>query len=157
MTKTMNRFYTILIACIGTILILPTLPSCSPTDADSNNQTDLIASQLSSAQLYQLAESITVKVLTANNSASGILISKQGQQYTVLTNAHVITSDSPYRIQTSDRQIHEAKLINKGDSLQGDDLAILQFTAAVDYPVASTGSGQNLALKQKVLCCWVSL
>ncbi|MGK7896012.1 MAG: tetratricopeptide repeat-containing serine protease family protein [Xenococcus sp. (in: cyanobacteria)] len=146
----MNRFYKILFASVATIFIVPTLPSCKPTEADSRNQTGLIATPRSQEKIYNIAKSITVAVFVDQNRTSGILISKEGQEYTVLTNAHVITPGKLYPIQTPDGKIYAATLINQVDSLQGEDLALLQFSAVVDYSVAAQGRKQDLALKQKV-------
>ena len=65
----MNRFHTTLIASIATILIVPTLPGCTPTDANNNNKTNLIATQLSQQEIYNIAKSITVAVLADPTTA----------------------------------------------------------------------------------------
>ena len=44
----------------------------------------------SNKELQTLASKITVKVIGDNNSGSGTIIGKQGNNYLVLTNAHVL-------------------------------------------------------------------
>ncbi len=92
-------------------------------------------------QLQQQAQSMTVKVLSADFLGSGILLQKQGSIYTVLTNAHVLQAgDRPYRVQTPDGKIHAAKL-PKGLNFDQNDLALLQFqNTGTIYTVASLGS-----------------
>ncbi|NDJ22144.1 trypsin-like serine protease [Nostoc sp. B(2019)] len=93
------------------------------------------------SEQYQQAQSITVKVLSADFLGSGILLQKQGSVYTVLTNAHVLQAgDAPYRIQTPDGSIHTANL-SKGLNFGKNDLALLQFqSTGTIYAVASLGS-----------------
>jgi S1-C subfamily serine protease len=99
-------------------------------------QSPAIASQL-------LAKSITVKVLSSEYAwGSGTLIQQQGEVYTVLTNEHVLVAgDPPYRIQTPDGKIYSATVKLRGASLQGNDLALLQFrSTGTVYPVAKLGA-----------------
>lgn len=106
-------------------------------------------SQLSPEQLQKLARSITVKVLSGDSSGSGILIKKEGQVYTVLTNQHVLTSGKPIRIQTSDGNFHQATLIT-GVNFQSKDLALLQFRASADYAVASLTNLTTVAVNEQI-------
>ncbi|MGK7903218.1 MAG: tetratricopeptide repeat protein [Hormoscilla sp.] len=89
------------------------------------------------AELRQLASLITVRVLLDNTRGSGVLIEKDGQVYTVLTNAHVARSGKSYRIQTPDGKSYPAEFakVKKHDY----DMTILQFTADADanYQVAT--------------------
>jgi len=66
---------------------------------------------------------------------------KDGQRYTVLTNAHVLIPGKPYGILTPDGKTHPATLMakynNRSDGGYNLDLALLQFSAADDYKVAS--------------------
>ena len=82
--------------CTGSLLIvtqqLLLIPSTQVTAQETTKKV------LTSAQLQDLAKSITVKILTKNGSASGTLIAKNGNNYTILTNDHVINPDESYRI-----------------------------------------------------------
>ncbi len=98
--------------------------------------------QFSATASQQLAKSITVKVLSSESGwGSGTLIQQQGEVYTVLTNEHVLVAgDPPYRIQTPDGKIHAATVKLRGASLQGNDLALLQFrSTGTVYRVAKLG------------------
>ncbi|MDF5717653.1 MAG: trypsin-like peptidase domain-containing protein [Rhizonema sp. NSF051] len=141
----MNRFNLLAIASLSSLLFLPT------ADAGIFNQSHhatpvLVSSTLSSAEIRQLAQAITVRVLSVHQGGSGILINKLGQTYTILTNAHVVNSKGAYRIETPEGKNHPAVVISRGDSLKGHDLALLQFNAKENYrvvPLATTNSSEN--------------
>lgn len=101
-------------------------------------------------RLQRLARVITVKVLAGMNRGSGILIHRQGQIYTVLTNQHVVTPGPPYLIQTPDGWAYPATLIKKVD-FQGDDLQLLQFKSGQRYELARLGRTQAMKIGQPVV------
>ncbi|NMG09002.1 serine protease [Brasilonema sp. UFV-L1] len=145
-----------ILACIGGLSIL--LPVSAPSSPRIVVELPFSQpSQRSVKQLHHLAKSITVKVLAGGFLGSGILIKEQGSVYTVITNAHVmISGDPPYRIQTPDGRVYEAKLPNQvqklnATSFKGKDLAILQFYSPRSrYAVASVGSASNLSVGNQV-------
>jgi tetratricopeptide (TPR) repeat protein/S1-C subfamily serine protease len=139
-----------LIATIGTLLFLP-MATAQLSNSKSKSQTSaLVTAQVTSENLRQIAQAITVKVYAGDSRGSGILIAKNGQNYTVLTNAHVVNRGEYYRIETPDGKVYQARLINRGDSLKGNDLAVLQFQAAVNYRIASLGDSSTLAENQEI-------
>jgi S1-C subfamily serine protease len=106
----------------------------------------------SEEQLRQKAKSITVKVLSGQNSGSGILINKQGEIYTVVTNDHVLIFGQPnqaYRIQTPDGQIYPARVV-KGVNFNHKDLGLVQFSSQQDYPVVSLSKSAKSNLGDEV-------
>ncbi|MDJ0615445.1 MAG: serine protease [Calothrix sp. MO_192.B10] len=109
------------------------------------------SSQLSVAQIRQIADSITVKVLSKNLIGSGTLLKKSGQVYTVVTNAHVLrAAKSPYRIQTADGRIYQAT-VTETVKLDGNDLGLLQFRSAdTEYAVANIRDSSTLGVGDKV-------
>jgi S1-C subfamily serine protease len=126
-----------LVACLGGLII--------PVPASAPDVSVLVAQQAaqpSIKQLEQLARSIAVKVRSSKEVlGSGILIRKQGNVYTVVTNDHVlIGGDPPYGIETPDGKIHPAVKIQT-NSLKGNDLGLLQFRSDnTVYAVASFGA-----------------
>ncbi|MGK7904453.1 MAG: serine protease [Hormoscilla sp.] len=97
-----------------------------------------------SGQLESLAREITVKVRSGKSSGSGIIISKQGSWYTVLTNGHVIGEGDEHTIETNDGKAHKAELLQRfdrdksGEEIEsGDDLALFQFSSTHDYKVVT--------------------
>src|SRR5579883_1151420 len=137
------------IASFSSLLFLPT------ADAGIFNQphhptSALVSSITTRAEIRQLAQAITVRVLSAHQDGSGILINQQGETYTILTNAHVVNYKGAYRIQTPDGKTHSAIVINRGDSLKGNDLALLQFQAEENYRTVTLALRANLSENQEV-------
>ncbi|WP_017717399.1 S1 family peptidase [Kamptonema formosum] len=113
----------ILVACIGGVSI-PLLAQ-APAVLVFFKQPP---AQLSVTQLHQRAQSMTVKVLSKEDLGSGILIGKQGDVYTVLTNEHVVRAGkAPYQIQTADGKTHPAVEKLRSSALEENDLAVLEF------------------------------
>jgi hypothetical protein len=135
-------------ACIGSLFTLLPVPAFSEgtvrLDLTPSVLPESVSNRLSTEQLQQLAQSITVKIFSGDrNNGSGILIQRQGQEYSVVTNEHVLTLGTPYRIQTPDGRFHEAT-VARGFNFNGQDLAVLQFSANADYAVASLGNASSL-------------
>jgi serine protease DegQ len=126
----------ILATCISGISMI--LPAQLPPAKNSLKQMPV---EMSQQQLQQQAESIAVRVRSSGQVAgTGIAIRKQGSQYTVLTNEHVLKAGkAPYQIQTPDRKIYPATLV-KDANFKGNDLALLRFTSSVEYTTAKPGA-----------------
>jgi S1-C subfamily serine protease len=133
----MNHLYLSIVPILGSLLILPTAIAFTPNKASNSPHSIQLASNLSNIQIRQIAQTVTIKVLTNKELGSGVLIAKQGTTYTVLTNAHVLNAKGKYRIQTPDGLIHAAVVANKGSSLQGNDLAVLQFSSKQTYRIVA--------------------
>jgi S1-C subfamily serine protease len=147
----MNFLHLTVASSLSALLLLPFSKNVPLISLLNYNATAQMSNQLSIDQLRQLATSFTVKVFSAKNSGgSGVLIAKKGELYTVLTNAHLLTPEVPYQIQTPDGKVYTAKVISKGDSLRSTDLATLQFQAAANYIVATLGKSTTLTLEQPV-------
>jgi S1-C subfamily serine protease len=102
----------------------------------------LEAIALSASEVGQVAKGVTV-LINSQSPGSGVLVSKQGSTYTVLTAAHVVEyTDYDYSVQTPDGQVHSVnyKTVKK---LPGLDLAIVQFTSDRTYPVASLANSDT--------------
>ena len=87
------------------------------------------------AKVNGIAKDITVRITSANNGGSGVLIAKKGNTYLVLTNAHVTRRTSQFEIQAPDGQKYTAKPIDGGFDPKYD-LALLQFTSQTKYTLA---------------------
>ncbi|VXD24851.1 putative peptidase S1 and S6 chymotrypsin/Hap [Planktothrix serta PCC 8927] len=102
-------------------------------------------------QLQQIAQNITVKILSGSAWGSGILVRRQGNIYTVLTNQHILTpSDPPYSIQTPDGKIYSAHPISNF-KFSGEDLALLQFESETRiYAIANLQTSPKIQPGDKV-------
>jgi tetratricopeptide (TPR) repeat protein/S1-C subfamily serine protease len=97
-----------------------------------------------------MAQGFTVKILVGDTNGSGVIIGKTGNTYRVVTNAHVVNRASSYRLQTPDGKVYQGKLIQKGASIEGNDLAILEFQAPVNYSITTLADGGTLKPNEAV-------
>ncbi|MBE9214956.1 tetratricopeptide repeat protein [Plectonema cf. radiosum LEGE 06105] len=147
----MKRFNIVALAGLSSLLILPSSYAEIPQKIANQTNPILASNTLSPEKIRQLAQAVTVKVLSNNKGGSGVLISKQGQTYTILTNAHVISTKGTHSIQTPDGKTHKATVISSGNSLSGNDLAVLQFQAQDNYQIVTLATNSNLSENQEVL------
>ncbi|WP_017653161.1 S1 family peptidase [Fortiea contorta] len=132
-----NRTLVFLIVCLSSIFLsvsVKALPITSP-------------------QIYQQAQAITVKVLSGDTSGSGTLIQRQGRTYTVITNQHVLTpgQGSRYRIQTPDGRIYPATVSPSKNQIYRQDLGLLQFfSRQKTYSVALLNTSANIEAEATV-------
>ncbi len=119
------------------------------------------ASSKSPAEIEQIAKSVSVEMLTG--SGSGVIIHRQGNLYTLITNRHVVCGSgscdgsrltSTYRFSTADGQVHQVakqavQLLrdSAGNSL---DLAIVQFKSNRSYQVAQVADPDRLKVDDTV-------
>lgn len=85
--------------------------------------------------LPEMAKQVTVRVLTQDSSGSGVLLSRVGTVYTVITTADVVEPmDSQIVILTADGVNHKGQHLT---TLSNEiHLSTLQFVSSLDYPVA---------------------
>jgi S1-C subfamily serine protease len=138
---------------VGALAIWSSLAlSCAAVDVPSNTpqfeSSSAISFALTRSSLQSLqrhAREITVKVMSDDNWGSGILIRKQAQTYTVLTNEHVLWIGDRFSIQTPDGKIYGAQRESSAQ-FGKNDLGLLRFTSpsTASYPVASLGCSLKL-------------
>jgi tetratricopeptide (TPR) repeat protein len=98
---------------------------------------------LSPAEVSQVAKSSTVRILTNQGHISGVIVRKEGNQYTVLT----VTSGTlknPPTIFTADGRKHSGQ---GWQSLANPNLATLKFTSSSNYKAATIPGNSLLASK----------
>ena len=103
--------------------------------------------QLPQQEIDSIARNITVKVRNAENEGSGIIIAKDDDTYTIITNAS-LTDGENYTIQTPDGMKHEA--IVTGDNTE-NDLAVLEFTSNEQYQIATIGNSNSITEGETVI------
>jgi tetratricopeptide (TPR) repeat protein len=121
------------------------------------------AMALSPAEVEQRAKAVSVEMLTG--VGSGVIIHRQGDLYTVITNRHVVCTVRPerctdrdiyssYRLKTSDGQIYQVAKSNikllKDDAGNFLDLAIVQFRSNLSYSVAQVAEPGSLKVNDNV-------
>ncbi|MTJ53438.1 trypsin-like peptidase domain-containing protein [Anabaena sp. UHCC 0253] len=92
--------------------------------------------QTQKGNIQRLAQQTTVRILTPNASGSGVIIQRQGQIYTVLTNWHVVAFSDQHTIMTPDGQPY-IPVSRQLKQLGNTDLAITKFRSNSSYQVAS--------------------
>ena len=113
------------------------------------NATRVMAEALDQKEIRNVARSITVKIVNSDTSsnASGVLFSRKGNVYSVLTNQHVLAEQGNYEIFTSDGQKH---LISSQEEIPGLDLMVVQFQSTNEYQTAELGDSEEIAPLQLV-------
>jgi tetratricopeptide (TPR) repeat protein/S1-C subfamily serine protease len=101
---------------------------------------------LTPQQVKQTAKDISVRITSASNGGSGVIIAKKGSTYLILTNAHVIRGATKIEIRASDGQKYTAKPIDGGFNSKYD-LALLQFTSNTKYKLANLSSGGSSTIE----------
>ncbi|MBV6621953.1 MAG: tetratricopeptide repeat protein [Rivularia sp. (in: Bacteria)] len=86
----------------------------------------------STKELQTLANKITVKVIGDNNGGSGTLIGKQGNNYLVLTNSHVIQGVNSIKLQTADGKTYSAEIVPQ-NKFKNSDITLLKFQSSQNY------------------------
>jgi len=139
------KFYLSIIAS----LFLVSTPLISPV---TTTEVNLIAQNINPYIKNNIAREITVKITSAENGGSGVIIAKQNNTntYLVLTNNHVLRDGNSFTIQTSDGATYQAKpLTNAIES--NDDLALLQFSSDKSYQTATINSAATPKVEQTIL------
>ena len=95
---------------------------------------DITPERITDKDIYQHSQLLTVRVVKADSAGSGVIVNRQGNIYSVLTNWHVVDSSNPL-ILTADDQEHP--LSQPPQQLEDVDLALLQFVSEGEYPVAT--------------------
>ena len=97
-----------------------------------------------------IAPQISVKISSAENGGSGVIIAQQDNTYLVLTNRHVLRSQTEFSINTHDGVTHQATELEKAiDS--NDDLALLQFESDKTYQSATINTAAVPQAEQTIL------
>ncbi len=114
-------------------LLLTQIPLQSTTALPKLSDTRIAQEDiLTPQQVQQTAKNITVRITSENNGGSGVIIAQKGNNYLILTNAHVIRRATKIEIQAPDGQKYKATPIDGGFDAKYD-LALLQFTSRTKY------------------------
>ena len=91
-----------------------------------------------SQDIYELAQSTTVRIVRDRTSGTGVIIHHQKQIYTVLTNWHVVAAQNVVEVITADGQTYP--LLQPPQQLGNLDLAVLQFQSPDNYQIATAAT-----------------
>lgn len=108
---------------------------------------NLPISEAIAKQVKQIAKGITLQIHAQNQyRGSGAIVAKSGNQYYVLTAKHVVNKIDTYTVVTPDGKSYSVEN-SQVRKFAGVDLAILEFTSAANYPVATLA---NAPLKHNI-------
>jgi tetratricopeptide (TPR) repeat protein len=103
-----------------------------------------VAQAKTKVEIGRLAKSITLRIETVGSESrgSGVILQKQGDVYTVITAAHVLSDGSSFRLITPDGKVHQSLSFRKANS--NLDLAVVKFRSSNSYPLAEIGTSVSL-------------
>ncbi|WP_211942242.1 GUN4 domain-containing protein [Cylindrospermopsis raciborskii] len=101
---------------------------------------------LTTKEIGAIAERVTVR-LSGPDQGSGVIINKNGNTYTVLTNSHVFQYKGAFEIITYDGRKYQSNNVTEIPNL---DLATLQFNSDQEYQVVALGDSNTVTIGQEV-------
>jgi serine protease Do len=107
------------------------------------------AQTLTAKEIYNLASKFVVKIDGADGG-SGFIISKNGNRYTVLTNAHVTKISNRHTITTYDGRTHTSEGVMSFTISGGLDVAQIEFKSDDSYPEAQLAPNPDYSIGSKV-------
>ncbi len=131
--------------------VLPSVANDALSDTEQPSQPANRSSQRSSVSVPTVARQVTVRILSNSGAGSGVIVERQGQTYTALTNAHVVAeaADNLYTILTADGKTHAGRWLKSTD-FGNQDLALVQFTSKQTYQVAAIANSDTLSVGDPV-------
>ena len=118
------------------LLPQPGLTLITPAAGNISNDRILTAQGDRELTEEQFLQRVTVRITSETNRGSGTIIAKKGDNYLVLTNAHVIRSAKTLQVQTYDGHSRAARIVPNSLS-ENQDLALLEFSDTRDYAIAT--------------------
>ncbi|MDJ0589964.1 MAG: serine protease [Pleurocapsa sp. MO_226.B13] len=112
--------------------------------------TPIVAQAINPYIKDNIAREISVRISSAENGGSGVIIARQNNTYLILTKAHVLRNDRSFTVRTHDGLTHQAKpIINAIET--DDDLALLEFSSDNSYQTATINSAATPRVEQAIL------
>jgi tetratricopeptide (TPR) repeat protein/S1-C subfamily serine protease len=118
------------------LLPQPGLTLVTPAARNISNDRILTAQGDRALTEEQFLQRVTVKITSETNRGSGTIIAKKGDNYLVLTNAHVTRSAKTLQVQTYDGHSRAARIVPNSLS-ENQDLALLEFSDTSNYAIAT--------------------
>jgi tetratricopeptide (TPR) repeat protein/S1-C subfamily serine protease len=118
------------------LLPQPGLTLITPAAGNISNHPILTAQGDRELTEEQFLQRVTVRITSETNRGSGTIIAKKGDNYLVLTNAHVTRNTKTLQVQTYDGHSRAARIVPNSLS-ENQDLALLEFSDTRDYSIAT--------------------
>ncbi|MBD2622192.1 tetratricopeptide repeat protein [Microcystis flos-aquae FACHB-1344] len=118
------------------LLPQPGLTLITPAAGNISNHPILTAQGDRELTEEQFLQRVTVRITSETNRGSGTIIAKKGDNYLVLTNAHVTRNTKTLQVQTYDGHSRAARIVPNSLS-ENQDLALLEFSDTRNYAIAT--------------------
>jgi len=118
------------------LLPQPGLTLITPAAGNISNHPILTAQGDRELTEEQFLQRVTVKITSETNRGSGTIIAKKGDNYLILTNAHVTRNTKTLQVQTYDGHSRAARIVPNSLS-ENQDLALLEFSDTRNYAIAT--------------------
>ncbi|MDB9389879.1 serine protease [Microcystis aeruginosa] len=118
------------------LLPQPGLTLVTPAAGNISNHPILTAQGDRELTEEQILQRVTVKITSETNRGSGTIIAKKGDNYLILTNAHVTRNTKTLQVQTYDGHSRAARIVPNSLS-ENQDLALLEFSDTREYSIAT--------------------
>ncbi|MCA2701937.1 MAG: trypsin-like peptidase domain-containing protein, partial [Microcystis sp. M179S2] len=118
------------------LLPQPGLTLITPAAGNISNHPILTAQGDRELTEEQFLQRVTVRITSETNRGSGTIIAKKGDNYLILTNAHVTRNTKTLQVQTYDGHSRAARIVPNSLS-ENQDLALLEFRDTRDYSIAT--------------------
>ena len=106
-------------------------------------QPQVAVSQIMDEQAIAAIAKESTVVINGQNAGSGVIVSRDGNTYYVLTAKHVVASEDEYEIVTSDGTKYPLNY-STVKKIPDIDLALVQFTSEKNYLVAQVGDSDKV-------------
>ena len=118
------------------LLPQPGLTLVTPAAGNISNDPILTAQGDRELTEEQFLQRVTVRITSETNRGSGTIIAKKGDNYLILTNAHVTRNTKTLQVQTYDGHSRAARIVPNSLS-ENQDLALLEFSDTREYSIAT--------------------
>ena len=118
------------------LLPQPGLTLITPAAGNISNHPILTAQGDRELTEEQFLQRVTVRITSETNRGSGTIIAKKGDNYLVLTNAHVTRNTKTLQVQTYDGHSRAARIVPNSLS-ENQYLALLEFSDTRNYAIAT--------------------
>ncbi|NJO62215.1 MAG: trypsin-like peptidase domain-containing protein [Richelia sp. RM2_1_2] len=147
---------------IGSLVLIPSMQPYAKAFDENTLPARVQATEIDEWKIRDIAKQITVRIFSKENTASGILISKNKKNtgeylYFVVTNNHVVANQQPdFSIETPDGKVHKASILSSDseqilvDNTDNLDLEILSFSSPISYKKAVLGNSSNIKNEDNV-------
>ena len=118
------------------LLPQPGLTRVTPAAGNMSNHPILTAQGDRELTEEQFLQRVTVRITSETNRGSGTIIAKKGDNYLILTNAHVTRNTKTLQVQTYDGHSRAARIVPNSLS-ENQYLALLEFSDTRNYAIAT--------------------